>query len=95
MALTEKDITKIAHLARLEIVEADIPVYTNNLINLLNLIAEMNAVDTNNIEPMAHPLDKPQRLRPDVISEQNLRDYFQKNAPLAEAGLYLVPKVIE
>lgn len=95
MALTEKDITKIAHLARLEIVATDIPVYTNNLINLLNLIAEMNAVDTTNIDPMAHPLDKPQRLRPDIISEKNQRDYFQKDAPLSEAGLYLVPKVIE
>ncbi len=95
MALTEKDITKIAHLARLEIVDADIPVYTNNLINLLNLIAEMNTVDTQNIDPMAHPLDKPQRLRPDEISEQNHREYFQTIAPLIEAGLYLVPKVIE
>lgn len=95
MALTEKDITKIAHLARLKIVDTDIPVYTNNLVNLLNLIAEMNTVDTNNIIPMAHPLDKPQRLRPDEISEHNQREYFQTIAPLTEAGLYLVPKVIE
>ena len=95
MALTEKDITKIAHLARLEIVDTDIPGYTNNLINLLNLIAEMNTVDTTDIVPMAHPLDQPQRLRPDEISEQNHREYFQTIAPLVEAGLYLVPKVIE
>ncbi len=95
MALTEKDITKIAYLARLEIVDADIPVYTNNLINLLNLIAEMNTVDTTNTVPMAHPLDKPQRLRPDVISEHDMHEYFQRIAPLIEAGLYLVPKVIE
>lgn len=95
MALTDKDITKIAHLARLEIVDTDIPVYTNNLVNLLNLIAEMDAVDTSNIVPMAHPLDKPQRLRPDTISEINQREQFQKIAPLIEAGLYLVPKVIE
>lgn len=55
----------------------------------------MNQVDTTDIEPLAHPLDIPQRLREDKVTEPNLRDKFQAIAPQVESGLYLVPKVIE
>jgi aspartyl-tRNA(Asn)/glutamyl-tRNA(Gln) amidotransferase subunit C len=55
----------------------------------------MSAVDTSQVQPMAHPMDQVQRLRPDEVSEANQRDWFQAHAPLTEAGLYLVPKVIE
>ena len=55
----------------------------------------MNAIDTSDVEPMAHPLDAVQRLRKDEVTEQNQRDHYQQVAPLTEAGLYLVPKVIE
>lgn len=95
MSLTRKDVEKIAHLARLAISEDDIPKYANNLSNILDLVAQMNAVDTAKVEPMAHPFDATQRLRPDVVSESNQRELFQKIAPQVEAGLYLVPKVIE
>lgn len=95
MLLNKSDVEKIAHLARLEINEADIPLYANNLSNILNLVEQMNAVDTAGVEPMAHPLDASQRLRPDTITETDQRELFQSIAPQVEAGLYLVPKVIE
>lgn len=95
MALNKSDVEKIAHLARLEINEADIPLYANNLTNILSFVEQMSAVDTTGVEPMAHPLAASQRLRPDIVTETNQRELFQSIAPQVEAGLYLVPKVIE
>ena len=95
MSLEKQDVEKIAHLARLAIDEQDIPEYARNLSNILDLVEQMNAVDTSGVEPMAHPLDTAQRLRADEVSETDQRDHFQAIAPSVEAGLYLVPKVIE
>lgn len=95
MSLERSDVVSIAHLARLAIAEDDIPAYARNLSNILDLVAQMNAVDTSDVEPMAHPLDMAQRLREDVVTEADQRDKFQAIAPAVEAGLYLVPKVIE
>ena len=95
MSLDSDDVKKIANLARLQIDEADIPEYAKNLSNILGLVEQMDAVDTDNVLPMAHPLDAVQRLRTDEVTEQNQRDHFQKHAPKVENGLYLVPKVIE
>ena len=95
MSLTKKDVENIAHLARLAIDDADIPNYANNLSSILELVEQMNAIDTTDVEPMAHPLDAVQRLRKDEVTESNRREHFQQVAPKTEAGLYLVPKVIE
>lgn len=95
MSLTRADVIKIAHLARLAICEDDIPVYMRDLSNILEFVEKMNAVDTSDIEPMAHPLDATQRLRSDRVTEENQRAHFQALAPQVESGLYLVPKVIE
>lgn len=95
MSLTPDDVLTIARLARLTIAEQDVPVYADNLSRILEFVAQLDAVDTSGIAPMAHPLDMAQRLREDVVVETNERDLFQKNAPQVEAGLYLVPKVIE
>ncbi len=95
MSLERSDVEKIAHLARLEIAEDDIPEYAQNLSKILDLVAEMNEVNTDGIEPMAHPLDAVQRLRDDVVTQTNQREHFQQNAPQVEQGLFLVPKVIE
>ena len=92
--LSDTDIKKIAHLARLEIVEKNIPAYAKELSHILDFVEKMNSVDTKDIEPMAHPLDVPQPMRPDEVTESNQRDRFLKIAPATEAGLYLVPKVI-
>lgn len=95
MALDKSDVESIAHLARLEISEADIPLYAENLSNILSLMEQMNAVDTTGVTPMAHPLEMSQRLREDVVSEENRREHLQAHAPAVENGLFLVPKVIE
>ena len=95
MSLTKQDVENIAHLARLAIDESDIPEYADNLSNILELVEQMDAIDTTNTEPMAHPLDAVQRLRKDEVTETNRREHFQQVAPKTEDGLYLVPKVIE
>ncbi len=95
MALDRSDVENIAHLARLEISEADVPLYAENLSNILSLVEQMNAVDTSGVTPMAHPLEMAQRLREDAVTEENQRDHFQAHAPAVENGLFLVPKVIE
>jgi aspartyl-tRNA(Asn)/glutamyl-tRNA(Gln) amidotransferase subunit C len=95
MSLTAKEIQKIAHLARLNLSDNDIDTYIPQLSKILDFIAQMNQADTSDITPLAHPLDISQRLREDIVTESNLRDKFQHIAPQKEAGLYLVPKVIE
>ncbi|WP_437881791.1 Asp-tRNA(Asn)/Glu-tRNA(Gln) amidotransferase subunit GatC [Pseudomonas sp. LRF_L74] len=95
MALERSDVEKIAHLARLGLNEADVPRTTETLNNILGLIDAMQAVDTDGIAPLAHPLEATQRLRADVVAESNQRDAYQAVAPAVQDGLYLVPKVIE
>lgn len=95
MSLDHSDIEKIAHLARLAITPEQTERYAADLSNILNLVAQMDAVDTTGVAPMAHPLLMAQRLRPDQPAEPNQREHFQSIAPLTESGLYLVPKVIE
>jgi len=95
MALERSDVEKIAHLAHLQVAEADITGYAQTLTNILDLVGQMNEVNTDNIEPMAHPMDATQRLREDQVTESDQREHFQSIAPATEDGLYLVPKVIE
>jgi aspartyl-tRNA(Asn)/glutamyl-tRNA(Gln) amidotransferase subunit C len=104
MALSIEDIKKVAHLARIDISDADANATLTKLTGILDLIEQMQAVDTKGIQPMSHSQDLSQRLRDDVVTKINLRDAFQKNAPAlgngsneqaVADGLYLVPKVIE
>jgi aspartyl-tRNA(Asn)/glutamyl-tRNA(Gln) amidotransferase subunit C len=95
MLLERAEVEKIAHLARIAIDEGQLASVGRDLSNILDLVAQMNAVDTAAVAPMAHPLDMAQRLRPDTVTETDRRERFQAIAPATEAGLYLVPKVIE
>ena len=95
MALNKTEIEKIAHLARLHINESETAEVTTRITDILALIDQMQSVDTEGVEPLAHPLDLEQRLRADEITEENQRDRLQKLAPASEDGLYLVPKVLE
>ena len=95
MPLDDKTVKTIAHLARLEIDPTETEKYRQELSSILDLVAQMEAVDTSGIEPMTHPFDATLRLRADVITETNQREKFQALAPNSEDGLYLVPKVIE
>jgi aspartyl-tRNA(Asn)/glutamyl-tRNA(Gln) amidotransferase subunit C len=95
MALDKSDVENIAHLARLAIGETDVPAYAANLSNILTLVEQMSSVDTRGVAPMAHPFEMVQRLREDVVSEENQREHLQQHAPAVQDGLFLVPKVIE
>ena len=95
MPITPEEVLKIANLARLQIKQDEVEQYATDLSNIINLVEQMNAIDTKDILPMAHPLDATQRLREDKVTEENQRDKFQTIAPSVEKGLYLVPKVIE
>ena len=95
MLLTADEVKKIAYLARLGIDEQDIAGYVNDLSGMLDLMTQMSNLNTDSVEPMAHPMDQTQRLRVDKVIEQSNREKFQAIAPHVEAGLYLVPKVIE
>jgi aspartyl-tRNA(Asn)/glutamyl-tRNA(Gln) amidotransferase subunit C len=96
MSLTRQDVEKIAHLARLSITDAEMPVYVSSLSSIVDFVAELSRVETGSVEPMAHPLDgQRQRLRADEVTETDHREKYQANAPRVQAGLYVVPRVIE
>jgi len=95
MAIDNKTVETIARLARLKIDDNDIEKYRSDISNILALVEQMEAVDTNGIEPMTHPFDATLRLREDEVTENNQRDQFQAVAPNSQDGLYLVPKVID
>ncbi|TGG95305.1 Asp-tRNA(Asn)/Glu-tRNA(Gln) amidotransferase subunit GatC [Natronospirillum operosum] len=95
MSLDRSEVENIAMLARLKIEEQDVPHYVDALSSILDLVDEMQAIDTQGVTPLANPLDSVQRLRADEVTEDNQREHFQSIAPATDAGLYLVPKVIE
>ena len=95
MSLSSDDVSKLAHLARLEIGPEELREVADKLSEIVAMVDELKAAATEEVVPMAHPLDRQQRLREDQVTEQDQRDLFQENAPAVERGLYLVPKVIE
>jgi aspartyl-tRNA(Asn)/glutamyl-tRNA(Gln) amidotransferase subunit C len=96
MSLTRQDVEKIARLARLSITEREMPVYVTSLSSIVDFVAELARVETGSVEPMAHPLDgQHQRLRADMVSETDHHEKYQRNAPMVQSGLYVVPRVIE
>lgn len=95
MALTENDVVKIAHLARLSITALERTEVTDRLSRILTMVDRLQAADADGVTPMAHPLDAVQPLRADIVTESNHRDEYQQIAPATENGLYLVPRVLE
>jgi len=95
MPLSLDDITRVANLACIEISETEAATALTQLSGIFGLIEQMQAVDTSAIAPMSHAQDVVQRLRDDTVTESDHRELFQSIAPKTEAGLYLVPKVIE
>ena len=95
MSLTKREVENVANLARLEITEGEIGRVVENLSSIINFVDQLQAADTDDVMPMAHPLDMGQRLRADAVTESDQRKRYQVNAAEVEAGLYLVPKVIE
>ena len=95
MSLTLEQVQRIAHLARIEVSDAEAQSTLVHLNGIFSLIEEMQAIDTQGVEPIAHAQDLAQRLRADCVTEVDQRTAFQSVAPETEVGLYLVPKVIE
>jgi aspartyl-tRNA(Asn)/glutamyl-tRNA(Gln) amidotransferase subunit C len=95
MPIAQDEIEKIAELARIRISGEEIGEVTQRITEILQMVDQLQSVDTSNVEPMANPLDATQQLRPDEVTQGNCRDDFQAIAPAVENGLYLVPKVIE
>lgn len=93
--MADIDIQHLANLAQLELNEQEISVVGEDLQRIMTMVDQMQAIDTGNVEPLAHPLDARQRLRPDQITETVERDLYQQGAPATADGLYLVPRVVE
>ena len=95
MSITHEHVKRVAQLAQLEISADENETIRAQLDDIIGLIEQLQAVDTHGVKPMAHVLDLGQRLRPDIVTESNRREDFLAIAPQTEAGLFIVPKVIE
>ncbi len=95
MSLTIDELNRLTELARLEITSAEVPDVLAKLTNIVAMVDQLQAADTDDVLPMAHPLDRQQRLRPDEVTESDQHERYQRNAGMVERDLYLVPKVIE
>ena len=94
MSVSPQDVEKVALLARLTISESDLPEVTERFARVLDLVDELNTIDTQDVVPMSNPHDMEQRLRPDAVTRSNEREALMASAPLQEQGYFLVPKVI-
>ena len=95
MSISDEQVAHVAKLAKLALNPAEVPDISAKLSGVLNLIDQMQSIDTQGVVPLINPLDRTQVLRADAVTESNQRDKLQANAPAAEKGLFLVPKVID
>lgn len=95
MPFDTETVKKVAHLARLHLPEAEVPLVAEQLERILAMVEEMRAVPTEGVESMAHPLDISQPLRPDEVLNRDRREVLMARAPQVEDGLYIVPRVVE
>ena len=95
LSLTHSEVERIAHLARIAIASEEIPTLADKLSRIIEFVDQLKGADTSRVQPMAHPLNMTQRLRPDVVTETDQRERFQQDAPRVEAGFYVVPRVLQ
>ena len=95
MSVTQQDVEKVALLARLAISESDLPEVTDRFGRVLDLVDELNTIETESVVPMSNPHDMQPRLRPDTVTRANEREALMASAPASDQGYYLVPKVID
>ena len=86
MSLKFEDIQKLGELARLRIEPDDVDELVEKLSRIIDFVDQLQAADTGSVEPMAHPLDTTQRIRPDEVTESDRHETYQQNAPLVERG---------
>ena len=95
MSIKKSEIAYISSLSKLKMEDIEIDKFTRQISDILEMIQQLEKINTDDIEPMAHPLNMSQRLRMDVVTEENQRDLYQENAVEFEQGFYKVPKVID
>ncbi len=95
MSIDAEQVRRIAHLARIGLAADEAQRYIGDLESILGMVERMRAVPTDGVVPLPHPIDVGQRLRPDVVTEQDERELFQTDAPAVADGFYLVPRVVE
>ena len=95
MSIDKSDIEHLCNLSKLNLDDEEQSLFLSQMQSILDMIEELQEVDTGDIEPMAHPLQMTQRLRDDEVTEFNDREKYQQNTAFAEDGFYKVPKVIE
>ena len=95
MSINKDQIKYLSLLSRMDIQESEINDVEEKLTKIIDFVDQLQSIDTDEIQPMAHPLNQSQRLRADKVVEENFRDKIQKNAKSTERGMYIVPKVIE
>jgi len=95
LSINKDQIKYLSLLSRMDIQESEINDVEEKLTKIIDFVDQLQSIDTDEIEPMAHPLNQSQRLRADKVIEENNRDKIQKNTESTERGMYIVPKVIE
>lgn len=93
--MSDIDIRHLSALAQLKLSAEEAQAVAGDLARIIDMVDQMQAIDTENVQPLAHPLDSAARLRPDAVTEVVDRDLYQQDAPETEDGLYLVPRVVE
>ena len=95
MSINKDQIKYLSLLSRMNIQESEISDIEEKLTKIIDFVDQLQSIDTDGVQPMAHPLNQSQRLRADNVIEENIRDKIQKNTKSTERGMYIVPKVIE
>jgi len=93
--ITLKEVEHVAKLARLDLSEAEKAKYADQLGKLLEYFNQLKEIDTQNIEPMAHPVQAVNVVREDIIAPAFSREEILNNAPEVEDGYFKVPKIID
>ena len=93
--MTDINIRHLANLAQLQLSETEVQTVTSDLGRIIEMVDQMQSMDTDGVVPLAHPLDAHARLRLDAVTEAVDRDLYQSGAPETAAGLYIVPRVVE
>lgn len=93
--MSDIDIRHLSALAQLKLSEEEAAAVAGDLARIIDMVDQMQALNTEGVKPLAHPLDSAARLRPDEVTEGVDRDLYQEGAPETESGLYLVPRVVE
>ena len=95
MSINKDEIKYLSLLSRMDIDKNEIKDIEEKLTKIIDFVDQLQTISTDDIEPMAHPLNQSQRLRMDEVTEINDRENIQKNSQQIEKGMYLVPKVID